>query len=82
MAVLNFNSGKALLLLRETHLPSSINLSSNIPTSKQGLTCFNRLCRFEIDKFSQKPFTKPILATNSPQFWLIWAYFAHFCEMQ
>jgi len=34
MAVPNFESGKALLLLRVMHLPS-YKLSSNIPTSKQ-----------------------------------------------
>ena len=76
MAVLNFNSGKALLLLRETHLPSSINLSSNIPTSKQGFQ--QVFAGLKLTKFSQKPSTKPVTATNPPQFQLIWAYSAHF----
>jgi hypothetical protein len=32
----------------------------------------------KLTKFSQKPSTTPVTATNPPQLQLIWAYFAHF----
>jgi len=65
-AVFNFESGKALLLLREMHLPSWTNSRAMFLPQTMGLPVSTGFAGLNFAKFFQNPLTKPIVATNSP----------------
>ncbi len=59
MAVSNFESGKALLLLREMHLPSRKTSQAIFLPKNRGLPVSTGFAGFEFPQFSQNHLTKP-----------------------
>lgn len=59
----NYESGKALLLLKGMHVPRWTYTRAMFLPPKQGFTCFTRVCRFEFHQFFPKTLANPVTAT-------------------